>query len=345
MASFSDFLHRQWMSLPYPTQSFTGQTVIVTGSNTGLGFETAQHFARLGASKVILAVRSIAKGEEAADTIHKSIGRKGICEVWQVDVGNFNSVKDFTQKAANLDRLDVVVENAGIQNPAYVEMEGMESTIAVNVVGTFLMALGLLPTLRKSGGKHGIVPRLVIVSSDVHFWVSFPFGVSSFMETNRFKQAKMAERNESSIFEALAKNNPKYQSDRYNTSKLLEILTVRELAERMRSGPHADEQVVLNTVNPGLCHSSLSRTSTGLLGVAFFVVKFLLARTTEVGSRNFIFAADAGELSHGQYISDCGVTNTSEFVRSAEGKETQDRVFKELIAILEKLQPGITGNI
>jgi retinol dehydrogenase-12 len=175
MASIGAFFSRQWTSIPYPRISFEGQTVIVTGSNTGLGVEAARHIARLGASKVILAVRTIAKGEEAARSIHESTGRQGICDVWPVDMGNFDSVKEFTKKAATLDRLDVVIENAGIQNFSYAELEGMESTIAVNVVGTFLLALGVLPTLRKSGRKHGNVPRLVIVSSDVHFWVCWQY--------------------------------------------------------------------------------------------------------------------------------------------------------------------------
>jgi retinol dehydrogenase-12 len=80
-------------------------------------------------------------------------------------------VKKFTERAAKLDRLDVVCENAGIAAGAYQQMEGMESMIAVNVVGTFLMALNLLPILRKSGKTYGTVPKLVVTSSETHFWV------------------------------------------------------------------------------------------------------------------------------------------------------------------------------
>lgn len=168
-----NFVLRQWTPLAYPTASFTGQTIIVTGSNVGLGLEAARHFARLDASKVILAVRSIAKGEEAARSIHQSIGKQNVCEVWQVDMGNFDSIKEFVKRVEGLERLDVVLENAGIANNYWSQMEGMESTIAVNVVGTFLMALGLMPILRSKGSKNGDVPRLVITSSGVHFSVLF----------------------------------------------------------------------------------------------------------------------------------------------------------------------------
>ena len=175
MSKFANFVKSQWTALPYPTTSFTGQTIIVTGSNTGLGLEAARHFARLGASKVILAVRSIAKGEAAAKSIYDSVGKEGVCEVWQLDMGNWDSIRSFVKKAEGLKRLDVVCENAGIAYPEYVEMEGVESNVAVNVVGTFLLALLLLPILRKNGREYGVVPRLVVTSSEVHGQVSCSF--------------------------------------------------------------------------------------------------------------------------------------------------------------------------
>lgn len=155
----------------------------------------------------------------------------------------------------------------------------------------------------------------------------------------------MAERHEDSIFEALKKNDPTYMAIRYPTSKLLEVFIVRSLAEQMKSGPHADEPIILNSVNPGLCHSSLSRDITGFRGLMFGFRKLLLARTTEAGSRTLIAAAVAGPESAGQYMSECVVTPPSEFVRSEEGRKTQERVYTELLAILEKIQPGISKNI
>jgi retinol dehydrogenase-12 len=169
--SLWSFLKKQWTPLAYPTTSFDGQTVIVTGANIGLGLEAARHFVRLGAAKVILACRSVSKGEEAARSISTSTGREGVCEVWQVDIGNFDSVKEFCLRVDKLERLDIVCENAGVATRTYSEIEGMERTIAINVVGTFLMALNLLPTLRRSSEKTGVIPRLVIMTSGVHFLV------------------------------------------------------------------------------------------------------------------------------------------------------------------------------
>ena len=106
----------------------------MTGSNIGLGLEAARHFPRLGASKVILAVPSISRGEAAAKSIHDFIGKTSVCKVWLLDMGNWNSIKEFVRRAGGLKRLDIVIENAGIAASEYAEMEGLESMVAVNVV-------------------------------------------------------------------------------------------------------------------------------------------------------------------------------------------------------------------
>jgi retinol dehydrogenase-12 len=167
--SLMAMLASKWATLPYPTKSFAGQTVIVTGANIGLGFEASRHFVRLGAQKVILACRSVEKGEEARADIEKSTGRKGVCEVWAVDMGDWDSVKAFAKRVEGLDRVDVVCENAGLAGFKFKpHPTGYDNCTAVNVIGTFLLALNLLPILRKSAQKHNIIPRLEITSSGTH---------------------------------------------------------------------------------------------------------------------------------------------------------------------------------
>jgi retinol dehydrogenase-12 len=83
----------------------------------------------------------------------------------------YKSVLEFAKKCESLERLDAVVENAGIAVEEYEECQGTERTIVVNVISTFLLAILLLPTLRKSAKKTGTKPRLTIVSSEVHMWV------------------------------------------------------------------------------------------------------------------------------------------------------------------------------
>lgn len=88
-------------------------------------------------------------------------------------------------------------------------------------------------------------------------YVSRTDKVVNFKANNR--EAKFLELHESSIFEAFKKDKKSYLADRYNTSKLLEILLVRSISEAMEKGSHAAEPVVLNNVNPGLCHSELDK--------------------------------------------------------------------------------------
>lgn len=85
-----------------------------------------------------------------------------------MDLCSYESVKQFCARANNLERLDIVTENAGSATPHYEEFEGMESTITINVISTFLMALLLLPKLRADSIKFNTFPRLTIVASDAH---------------------------------------------------------------------------------------------------------------------------------------------------------------------------------
>lgn len=88
-------------------------------------------------------------------------------------MGSHQSIKEFAARANKLDRLDVLLENAGVANSKFTTIGDEESTIAVNVTGTFLLALELLPKLRDSARKHG-TGHLTIVSSTVHSFTQLP---------------------------------------------------------------------------------------------------------------------------------------------------------------------------
>ena len=282
-----------FISTPYlRSAECSSQTVIITGSNTGLGLEAARHIVKLNAAKVILAVRTVSKGEAAAADIAKTTGRSGVCEVWPLDLSSYASVKDFIARAHSLERLDVVIENAGVSiTTKWTVAEKDEMTITTNVVSTFLLGLGLLPRLRQTAAKFQPkrTPRLVIVSSEVHEIASFK------------------ERKAENIFETLSDERRSNLEDRYNVSKLLEVYFCRELAERMRKS--GKEEVVVNYLTPGFCQSDLNREKV----TAIEVLKFLLARTTEQGSRALVHAAGCGMETHGEYLSQCRITKYAPF--------------------------------
>lgn len=325
MGFWQFFYSQRICTLPYPTTSLTGKIVIVTGSNIGIGLEAARHFARLDAAKVILAVRNLPAGEEAKASIEASTGKKNV-EVWNLDLSSYASVKSFAQKASQLPRLDIVVENAAVATGTYRVAEGDESTLTVNVTSTFLLALLLLPKLRATAQKFNVLPHLVVLTSGVHAWTQLP--------------EKSAPNGE--ILNTLSDEKTADMTTRYPVSKLLEVLFVRELCARISAKHPGDPSVVINLVNPGLVHSALAREAGWKL--AFF--KLLFARSTEYGSRTETYAAlEAGIETNGGYLDDCQLKGLAPFVPSEEGTTVGKRIYEELMAKLEGIQPGISKNI
>jgi len=173
--SFPEFWSAQRADLPIvPTPSAVhGGTYIVTGGNHGLGKEAAKHLARLTASRVIISSRSVPAGEAAVAEIERDTGIRGVAEFWQLDLGDFDSVRAFATRVTELERVDAVIENASIALDHWTESGGsgaMEATIAVNIVGTFLLGLLVFPKLVESGQKFGITPHLCIVGSAAGFY-------------------------------------------------------------------------------------------------------------------------------------------------------------------------------
>jgi NAD(P)-dependent dehydrogenase (short-subunit alcohol dehydrogenase family) len=151
-------------------EAVTGGTYIVTGANTGLGFEAAKHLVRLGAAKVILAVRRPANGETARAEIDAATATSGVAEVWALDLSRYDSVKAFAARVENeLDRVDAVIENAAVATGQRILAEGHILPLTVNVFGTFLLAMLLLPKLKESAEKFGILPRLSLITSGSAF--------------------------------------------------------------------------------------------------------------------------------------------------------------------------------
>lgn len=114
-----DFFKRQFLDKIPPVSrrdvDLSGETAIVTGSNVGLGLECARQLLDLGCSKVILAVRSEAKGEAARQDLSRGRDLKlGVIEVWKLDLSSYDSIIAFSERAKSLERLDLVILNAGI---------------------------------------------------------------------------------------------------------------------------------------------------------------------------------------------------------------------------------------
>jgi len=321
------FLYSQFFRRPpYPTRSCAGKTVIVTGSNIGLGKEAARHFVRMGASTVILAVRSLDRGHAAKHDIEATTNcAENVIQVWRIDMASYASVQKFAARVdAELDRVDIFIANAGVATSTYSTAEDNETSITINVVSTFLLAALVMPKLKVSAAKFETRPTFTITTSEVH-------GHTKFQQQWAPDGEIFATVNDK---EAAEKNF----MDQYPISKLLEVFGVRAIAQ---AHPASVFPVTINCVNPGLCHSELAR-ETPTFG--FWLIKLLLARSTEVGSRTLIHAGIQGGESHGQYLSDCEIAEPAPLVTSQKGKEAQDRVWAELLKKLEAIKPGVTSR-
>jgi NAD(P)-dependent dehydrogenase (short-subunit alcohol dehydrogenase family) len=170
--SMRQIFAEQYVKLPVlidPT-TCTGRTYIVTGANVGLGLETARHLVASSASCVVLAVRNTTAGDAAKSDIERTTGRKGVVQVWHVDLALPSSVRAFASKAeTELERIDGLVENAGVYLDSWTETEGMEMTMMVNVVNTMFLGVLLMPQLMKSAKKYSIKPRVVFLVSGLGF--------------------------------------------------------------------------------------------------------------------------------------------------------------------------------
>ncbi|KAI1113104.1 NAD(P)-binding protein [Nemania sp. NC0429] len=315
--------------LPYPSTSYSGQTIVITGSNTGLGKEAARHYARLGVKRLILAVRNLEKGEAAKKDIATTAAKGVDIQVWEVDMAQPSSIEAFAARVeAELDRVDIFHANAGLVAATYKEArgfgaKGLEMNIAVNYIATHLLAALVLPKLKSTAAEHSITPRLVITSSGAHRHTSFP------------------QKSQPNLLEVINNNreDAPHWKEQYPLSKLLGVFALRSIAAEY---PSSSYPVIINGVSPGLCHSELSREATGMQKVAFGVMKTLLARTTEEGSRTLVAAGIAGPESHGQYLEDCKVAEPSEVV--THNPDVEKRLWVELKAKLEEIHPGVMNN-
>jgi NAD(P)-dependent dehydrogenase (short-subunit alcohol dehydrogenase family) len=142
----------------------TGKTVLVTGASSGIGARTALELARMGA-RVLVHARDDANARRAADEILASVPKADLIPI-AADLSSMSAVRGLAERVTRqTDRLDVLINNAGVYMPDRIETEdGIETTFAVNHVAAFALTALLDDTLARSAPS-----RIVTVSSVAHF--------------------------------------------------------------------------------------------------------------------------------------------------------------------------------
>ncbi|PYH92718.1 short-chain dehydrogenase/reductase family protein [Aspergillus ellipticus CBS 707.79] len=331
MASLLRLLRTQYTPPVDPTGvSFAGKTVLLTGATSGLGFEAAIKLLNLGVESLIISTRNVQRGEATKTELEKLTNRRGVVQVWQLEMSSFASVQSFARRAnEDLRTLDIALLNAGLWNRDFaVSAEGYEETLQVNTLSTSLLALLLLPKLRSSSSPSEPT-HLTVVSSQQFVRVK--------AQSLRTEDPLLRHLNSPAFF-----RGPR----QYGVSKLLLEYVLKTVAGRVR-GEDGSVPVVVNTVSPGFCVSSLGRQYSRFYERwMVWLMSKLFARTTEQGSRSLVSATYQGVESHGKcWRSDGYLDESTALTTGAEGKQFQEKAWEEILDILEEHSDGLKESI
>ncbi|XP_047738489.1 retinol dehydrogenase 12-like isoform X4 [Hyalella azteca] len=252
------------------TARLTGQTVVITGANVGIGKETARDLLRRGAH-VILACRSLPKAEEARRSL---LGEGGKVEVRLLDLSSLQSVRGFAAGLVKDNiKVHILINNAGVMMCPYMEtQEGFEMQMGTNHLGHFLLTNLLLPQM-----KQDEPARIINVSSHGHLV------------------------GEIDMDDLFFKKKPYDKAQAYFNSKLANVLFTRHLAQILKG-----TKIQVFSLHPGAVFSAAGRhivTST-FLGDHIFC---LLPKTTLEGAQTTVYCATEAKQHHEMYFSDCAV--------------------------------------
>ena len=147
-----------------------GNVIVITGANVGLGYEAAKALAAKGAD-VVLAVRTVSKGEDAAQQIRDEIPSAKV-HVMELDLANLASVKQFTENfKAQFNRLDVLMNNAGVMaTPQMQTKDGFELQFGTNHLGHFALTGQLLDVLLATPDSRIVnVSSMAAENGEIHY--------------------------------------------------------------------------------------------------------------------------------------------------------------------------------
>ena len=250
-----------WTEQDIPDQH--GRVAIVTGANTGLGFETARMLAARGAA-VVLAVRDVEKGKQAAARI------TGDVTVQALDLTSLDSIRSAAADLrATHPRIDLLINNAGVMfTPKQTTADGFELQFGTNHLGHFALTGLLLDRLLPVPGS-----RVVTVSSNGH----------------RIRAAIH--------FDDLQWERSYSRVGAYGQAKLANLMFTYELQRRL--APHGTTVAV--AAHPGLSDTELSRNTPAALRAPLSLLAPLLGQKAEMGALPTLRAATDPAVIGGQY--------------------------------------------
>lgn len=249
----------------------TGHTTLVTGCNSGLGYETLRALAARGAH-VIGTGRTLEKAEVACASVD------GKTTPMALELSDFSSVTSCAEQVrASGATLDSLILNAGINTFGDLELiGGIEKMFVVNYLGHFLLVEHLLPAMNTQRES-----RVVHVGSRAGYSSAPAVGID---------------------FDNLRGEGEFDAGEAYGRSKLANALFSLELAKRLEGSPTTS-----NVIHPGLVKTNIARTAPAFIRGAFDMLGGVVAKTPEQGAATQVYVATNPALAgvSGAYFEDC----------------------------------------
>jgi len=279
-------------SVPEPTMSSTwtadqmpdctDKTVLITGANSGLGYEATKAFAAKGAT-VIMACRSLDRGRQAATEIQATLGETGATlNVRECDLASLESIAAFADGVADdYETLDILCNNAGVMAiPRQETADGFETQLGVNHLGHFALTGQLLDLLLDSDSES----RIVTHSSGAH-----TAGTLNFDDLHR------------------EQSYDKWEA--YGQSKLANLLFAYELQRRFDA--HGITGTLSVACHPGYAATDLQYRGPQQLGsplrlAMMKLANAIVAQSAADGVLPLLYAATADDVEGGDYYGPSG---------------------------------------
>ncbi len=287
-----------------------GRTVVVTGGNSGIGFETAAALSAMGA-RVLLTARNADKGRAAVAALAQRLGDDAQVQLVVFDLADLASVRrGAAEILEQAPRLDVLVNNAGlVLTERDQTVDGFEATFATNHLGPFLLTNLLLERIRASAPS-----RVVNVASIAHRSApkGIPFG--DLQSEKHYRPMRV-----------------------YGQSKLANILFTLELARRLEGSG-----VTANSLHPGTVRTGYGADgdARGLLGFGIKISSpFFLSPAK--GARTSVYLASSPEVAgvSGEYFVKCTAKRPKRWAQDPDAARQLWKVSEELVGLAQAAPP------
>lgn len=279
MASNNQFGPKGWT--PKRINSLAGKTYVITGANTGVGFEATRILLSKGA-KVVMLNRNPVKSEAALETLKEEFGSNADVSYIRLDLAELASVRTCVKEVLKkVHQIDALICNGAIAQIAKqaITVDGFESQLGVNHYGHYLLCGLLFERIEESKG------RIVVVASE-----GYKMGLRTIQ------------------FDDMNWNKSYHPNKVYSQSKLAQMMFAYELQDRIKA---ASKKVKVYVCHPGASNTTLIRESANFATRTSWslMVKIGMAQTAEKGAYPEVMCATENSLEQRAYYGPTGIMN------------------------------------